>query len=191
MRDVHEGPDGGVRTGPVKPFWRRVDLVLRAICAVGLLGMGVLFYLGFQKMMPSDEIVANPTLPVRSWIVGSPPMQNVLRLETATTEEEQRRGLMARDEVGAYDGMAFPFGGRDAAFWMRGTRFDLDIAYVDPSGRISRVVTGRAYDERLLPGGPSSVVIEVRAGRARLLGLVPGAKVVRAGTDTGPKPVHK
>jgi uncharacterized membrane protein (UPF0127 family) len=175
----------------VKPFWRRVDLVLRAICAVGLLGMGVLFYLGFQKMMPSDEIVANPTLPVRSWIVGSPPMQNVLRLETATTEEEQRRGLMARNEVGAYDGMAFPFGGRDAAFWMRGTRFDLDIAYVDPSGRVSRVVTGRAYDERLLPGGPSSVVIEVRAGRARLLGLVPGSKVVRAGTDTGPKPVHK
>jgi uncharacterized membrane protein (UPF0127 family) len=161
-------------------------MVLRATCALGLVGMAVLVVLGFLEMRDGGRnagIVANPTLTTSTWVVGSPPMQNVLTLETATTVEEQRRGLMARDDVGAHDGMAFPYGGRDASFWMHGTRMDLDIAYVDPSGHVSEVVTGRAFDETALPGGPSSVVIEVRSGRARMLGLVPGAKVVR--TDVG------
>lgn len=172
----------------MKTFWKNGDRVLRTLCALGLVGMTVLVVLGFMRMQEgtnSTAKIANPTLATSTWLVGSPPMQNVLTLETATTTEEQRRGLMARDDVGAHDGMAFPYGGRDASFWMRGTRIDLDIAYVDPSGRVSKVVTAKAYDETPIPGGPSSVVIEVRAGRARMLGLVPEAKVVRTGAGVG------
>lgn len=165
----------------MKPFWKRADLAMRIVCALGLVGMAVLVVLGFARMQgPNTEVIANPVLPTSTWLVGSPPMQNVLVLETANTDEQQRRGLMARDDVGPHDGMAFPYGGGNASFWMHGTRIPLDIAYVDPSGRVSRVVTGKPFDQTPLPGGPSSVVIEVAAGRARLLGLVPGAKVVKS-----------
>jgi uncharacterized membrane protein (UPF0127 family) len=169
----------------VKGRWKHADLALRIVCGLGLVGIAVLVALGFARMQgPSGEVVANPVLATSTWLVGSPPMQNVLVLETAVTPEQQRRGLMARDDVGPHDGMAFPYGGRQASFWMRGTRIPLDIAYVDPAGRVSRVVTGRPFDDTHLAGGPSSVVIEVRAGRARLLGLVPGARVVRADPAT-------
>jgi len=172
----------------VKTVWKRADLAMRIVCGLGLVGMAVLLVMGIGRMRgPSTEVVANPVLPTSTWLVGSPPMQNLLTLETATTPEEQRRGLMARDDVGPHDGMAFPYGGRNASFWMHGTRIPLDIAYVDPSGRVSKVVAGRPFDDTSLPGGPSSVVIEVRAGRARLLGLVPGAKVVRSKSGTAAK----
>lgn len=161
----------------MKVAQKHADRILRVTCALGLVGMALLIGTGLVEMTGRPDTLPNPSLPVTTWIVGSPPMQNVLKLETATSHDQQRRGLMGRDEVGRYDGMAFPYGGRNAAFWMHGTRMDLDIAYVDPSGRIAKVVRGRAYDDALLPGGPSSVVVEVRAGRARLLGLVPGAKV--------------
>ena len=160
----------------------RADRILRALCALGIAGMLVLVAYGATTVLspPSDPIVANPELATTRWIVGDPPMRTVLTLETAVTAEQQRRGLMARDSIGRHDGMAFPWRGGPAAFWMRGTRIPLDIAYVGTDGRVLRVVRGLPMDETLLPSGaPVSLVVEVAAGRSRLLGLVPGARVAR------------
>ena len=107
-------------------------------------------------------------------------MRSELRLETATTPEQQRRGLMARDAVGEADGMAFPRPATPAAYWMHGMRIPLDVVYVGVDGRVSSVVRGRPMDDSPMPSGaPAPLVIEVPAGRARLYGLEPGAPVRR------------
>ncbi len=163
---------------------------MRIACLAGLLIVVGAFLL---RIATRDDgpgpIIANPMLPASTWVVGSPPLQSVITLETAVTPEQQRRGLMARDSIGTTDGMVFLRDGDDASFWMRGTRIPLDIVYIAPDGRVSKVVRGTPNDETTLPGGPASLVIEVAAGRARLLGLVPGATVVRSdGQPIPPSP---
>jgi uncharacterized membrane protein (UPF0127 family) len=104
-------------------------------------------------------------------------MTTVISLEMARTPEQQRRGLMDRDTVSG-DGMAFPMDGRPTSFWMRGTRIPLDIAFVSPKGVVLNVERGEPFDETPIASkGPVGMVIEVRAGRARLFGLKRGALV--------------
>ena len=158
-----------------------------ALIAVSLLAFGTLLAVMVYVAMtaPVDDVAANPALPISVWLVGDGPMRNELRLETATTPDQQRRGLMARDAVGRADGMAFPRPATPAAYWMHGTRMALDVVYVGVDGRVSSVVRGRPMDDAPMPSGtPAPLVIEVPAGRARLYGLEPGAPVRRIRDET-------
>lgn len=119
----------------------------------------------------------NGPLPRSTFVVGEGPMRSVLDLEVASTSEQIRRGLMARDRVTG-DGMAFRFDGTPEYFWMKGTRIPLDIVFVSPKGRVLNVASGKPFDETPLSSqGGVGLVIEVPAGRARLLGLEKGALV--------------
>ena len=130
----------------------------------------------------TPDVIANPTLPTATFVVGEPPMTSLLKLEVADDAEETRRGLMARDSIGSADGMAFTRPSQPTGFWMHGMRFPLDIVYVGTNDRVHRVVMGRPMDDTVLPAGaPISLVIEVPAGAARLYGLKPGALVRREG----------
>lgn len=125
----------------------------------------------------AGPVRANPRLATATFTIGSPPMTTLLDLEVARTPEAQERGLMARDAVGS-QGMAFPWTGRRAGFWMHGTRMPLDVVYVGTDGRVESVHRGEPFDDTDIPSrGPVSLVIEVPAGRARLYGLKPGAIV--------------
>lgn len=122
-------------------------------------------------------IEANGPLPRSTFVVGEGPMRSVIDLEVASTSEQIRRGLMARDRVTG-DGMVFRFRGEPESFWMKGTRIPLDIVFVSPEGRVLNVATGKPFDETPIPSdGGVGMVIEVPAGRARLLGLEKGALV--------------
>lgn len=102
------------------------------------------------------------------------------RVEVARTPQEQARGLMFRTAMAADEGMIFPYDPpQTVSFWMRNTVLSLDIVFVGVDGRVVNIAADAVpYSEQSLPSAaPVSVVLELNAGRAKALGIVPGSKV--------------
>ena len=99
------------------------------------------------------------------------------RVELAKSAEQRRQGLMFRATLGADEGMLFPLEPpRPASFWMRNTVIGLDLLFIAPGGRIANIAANaKPYDETKLESvGPAEAVLELPAGRAAALGIVPG-----------------
>lgn len=127
-----------------------------------------------------------PPLPRLVTLIGG----QVFDLELATTPETRERGLMERLEIPPDGGMLFVFA--DAAprrFWMKNTRVDLDIVYLDADARVVSSASLRveppqaereteAQYEARLPlypsAAPARFAIEFRSGTLALLHLEPG-----------------
>jgi uncharacterized membrane protein (UPF0127 family) len=109
-------------------------------------------------------------LPTVAMAMGS----NTFTLEIAADPAARDFGLMRRDSMPARHGMIFVFADEQPRdFWMRNTRFDLDIIYLDARGRIVSIKRMKAYDESSTPSdGPAKYAIELNAG---------GADALRAG----------
>lgn len=103
----------------------------------------------------------------------------VVRAEIARTPQQQAQGLMFREKMGADEGMLFPYAQpRILSFWMKNTILPLDIVYIGPDGKVVNVVRGEPQSERQLwSEGPASAVLELNAGRAAALGIVPGTVI--------------
>ncbi len=117
----------------------------------------------------------------------------VFELELALTPEARERGLMGRADLPPERGMLFVF--PDEAprrFWMKHTRVDLDIVYLDGSGAVVSTATMHTeppqgeretdtqYEDRLPlypSGGPARCAIEFRAGTLAALRLTPGDRL--------------
>ncbi len=103
------------------------------------------------------------------------------KVELAASPEAQARGLMFRTELGDFEGMIFPSAVPEPrSFWMKNTPLSLDIIFIGPDGRIANIAADTVpYSlESVRSVGPASAVLELRAGRAKALGIVPGDKVV-------------
>lgn len=101
-------------------------------------------------------------------------------VELADAPREREYGLMCRKSLAADRGMLFQFPKADyQAFWMRNTLIPLDIIYIGVDGRVVSIVrNARPLDESPLPSGaPAIGVLELAAGRAAQIGLLPGDKV--------------
>lgn len=101
-------------------------------------------------------------------------------VELADSNQEREFGLMCRKGLAADRGMLFQFPRPDyQAFWMRNTLIPLDIIYIGADGRVVSIVrNARPLDETPLPSGaPAQFVLELAAGRAAQIGLLPGDKV--------------
>ncbi len=104
-------------------------------------------------------------------------------LEVVRSPRMRARGLMFREEVPAGTGMLFVFEAPDAhSFWMLNCKVALDIAWLDDELRVVHL------EERLppctdqpcpsyAPDAKARFAVEVAAGQARPLGLVPDARV--------------
>ncbi len=102
------------------------------------------------------------------------------RVELADTPQAQSRGLMYRTELGDFEGMLFPSDVPEPrSFWMKNTPLSLDIIFVGPDGRITNIAAGTIpYSLQPVPStGLAAAVLELRAGRAKALGIVPGDRV--------------
>lgn len=108
--------------------------------------------------------------------IASQSGRHAFRVEVAATPEQQEKGLMFRTAMGADEGMIFPMDPpRTAAFWMRNTVIPLDIIYIGADRRILNIADAKPYDETpLLSAGKAAAVLELNAGRSKVLGIAPG-----------------
>ncbi len=104
---------------------------------------------------------------------------HVFMSEVAETREAQARGLMFRTEMGADEGMIFPYDpAQQLGFWMRNTVLPLDIIFIGPDSRILNIAEGVPYNESsVYSDGPAIGVLELNQGRAEELGIGPGDMV--------------
>lgn len=103
-----------------------------------------------------------------------------IRVEVARTMEEQQRGMMFRESMGADNGMLFLYEEpQPVAYWMHNTVLPLDIIYVGPDRRVIRIAADAVpySDEPIPSGGPVSAVLELNAGRAAQLGIAVGTQI--------------
>ncbi|OCX64698.1 hypothetical protein BFP70_11160 [Thioclava sp. SK-1] len=101
-----------------------------------------------------------------------------IAIEVAQTADERARGLMFRDSMPQQAGMLFVYPREhDVAFWMKNTLIPLDMVFMDHSGTVVDLhENARPHDETPIPSAqPAQFVLEVNAGQARALGLLPGA----------------
>ena len=101
---------------------------------------------------------------------------HVFAAELADTVPKQARGLMFRTEMGADEGMIFPYDPPEAlSFWMRNTVLPLDIIFIGPDNRILNIAEGVPYrEESVHSEGPAIAVLELNRGRSEELGIGPG-----------------
>ena len=127
-----------------------------------------------------------PALPTVTVLIKGYPFT----LELALTPQSREHGLMERLAVPPDGGMLFVFPDEiPRRFWMKNTRVDLDIVYLDSAGRVVSTATMRAeaprgdleseeqYEARLAAhpsAGPARFALEFCSGTLSLLELVPG-----------------
>lgn len=103
-----------------------------------------------------------------------------IAIEIADDPGERSNGLMCRLDLRDDEGMLFIFpDDQQRFFWMRNTPLSLDIAFIDAGGTVLNVAGAVAplNDDPIASQGPARYVLEVRAGRAVPLGIVPGAQL--------------
>jgi uncharacterized membrane protein (UPF0127 family) len=100
-------------------------------------------------------------------------------VEVADDAEEQARGLMNRDSLGANEGMLFVYPeSRERSFWMKDTRIPLSIAFASPDGTIVSVADMRPMSrKRTLSGAPAMYALEVNQGWFEANGVAVGDKL--------------
>lgn len=100
-------------------------------------------------------------------------------VEIADDRESQAMGLMFRDSLPADHGMLFIFRSEQPrSFWMKNTRIPLDIMYFTSDLKLINAVRAVPCRIQQCPSypsdGPAMYVLELNAGTASELGLVPG-----------------
>lgn len=136
-----------------------------------------------QDAPPAPQASVHPVsgLEVIPLTVTTPGGQaHAFRVEVARTPQQQARGLMFRTEMGADEGMLFPYDPpRVLSFWMKNTVLSLDLVFVGSDRRVINVAANAVpYSEQsILSDAPAIATLELNAGRAKELGIVPGSKV--------------
>ena len=100
-----------------------------------------------------------------------------LHVEMATNDAEREQGLMYRRSMAADHGMLFDFDPpQQVSFWMHNTFLPLDIIFIGPDGRILNIADHATpfSDANIPSAGPARGVLELNAGRAQALGILPG-----------------
>jgi hypothetical protein len=113
--------------------------------------------------------------------------RGTLRLAVAANEKQREHGLMNVRWVPPGQGMifAFPDGDQLRGFWMKDTVTPLDMIFVTSDGTITDVAVNvpatapHTPDDKIARRqAVAHYVIELGAGQAGELGLIPGARIV-------------
>jgi uncharacterized membrane protein (UPF0127 family) len=147
----------------------------RLFCA--LAGVALLAGPAFAEEKPA--IVEPMTLVVG----GDKPVEHVLSVEVARTNEQRERGLMFRRYMPADRGMLFDFGHeQNVMMWMKNTYIPLDMIFLSRQGVVVHIEadTEPMSEDILASDKPAFAVLEVNAGYCRKIGLKPGDRVRHA-----------
>lgn len=130
---------------------------------------------------PRPEGDPQPTLPIGKVELEVENRQLMtLKVEVASTPEQQQMGLMFRETMADDAGMLFVFPlSRHQSFWMRNTLLPLDMFFINSQWTVVGVVENAeplTEDPREVEG-ESQYVLEVNAGFAKAHGFGPGTKV--------------
>ena len=101
-------------------------------------------------------------------------------VEVARSAEEQRVGLMNRQQLEPNRGMIFPFAApRVASFWMKNTLIPLDMIFVRADGTITNIEANTVplSEEPVMSFEEVVAVLEIPGGRSAELGVKAGDKV--------------
>ena len=143
-------------------LWRVWVVGVVAVCAFGLSGCD-------EELIPTHQ----------SLEIG----EKSFNLELALTQEQISRGLMHREELAVDGGMLFVFPAEaQRSFWMKNCKIDLDILFLDKTGRVVRKTRMFAPDPNIpdnqLPRYsskyPAQFAIELAAGETDKLKVKEG-----------------
>ncbi len=159
------------------------------VVALGAGAAGFVVMQGTPAPSQSGPKTARSGLPVETITLGGKPFE----LEVAATPKAVERGLSGRSEIADGTGMIFVFPeSRILSFWMIDCLVDIDVAYLDRTGKVISTYTMRteppqargesreAYISRLkrYPSADDAIfAIEVKAGMLEKLGVRPGSTV--------------
>jgi uncharacterized protein len=104
-------------------------------------------------------------------------------VELAISADQRAQGLMNRKEMAADRGMLFDFGlTRRVAMWMKNTYLPLDMLFIREDGTIARIAADTVPQSEAIIDSrePVHFVIELNAGTAAKLGIVPGDRAESA-----------
>jgi hypothetical protein len=110
----------------------------------------------------------------------------IIIAEVVNNEETRTLGLSGREAIGINEGMLFVFEDLGVyPFWMKDMKFPIDIIWIDAENRIAdideNVQPQPGVSEESLaqykPSIPVKRVLELRAGRARLLSAEVGNSI--------------
>jgi uncharacterized membrane protein (UPF0127 family) len=173
----------------------------RAIALLALLGLAALFRAGTAR--PRDPFLVNEPVPskvpgfpqvafrVRPGATGTAASGPSLCALLADTEQRRQTGLMARHDLGGYDGMVFRFPAQTtSSFYMRNTPLPLSIAWFDASGRFVGSADMAPCPDRpdcplYGPNRPYLFGLEVTQGGLKALGVGPGSSIAVGGACAG------
>jgi uncharacterized protein len=106
--------------------------------------------------------------------------ETCVSVELADTAESRQRGLMAREGLGADQGMLFVFPVSEPHFfWMKNMRFPIDLIWMSQDSTVTAVTSDalpceNAECRSFTAGGATRFVLEVPAGFVRAHGIVAG-----------------
>jgi len=129
-----------------------------------------LLALGFATCGASEEVQREPLT-----IVAANGTTARLQVEIADTPEERERGLMGRTELPPDTGMLFVFDFPPRGFWMKDTRLELSVAFIEDCGRIVEIADLEPLSERVVDTDkPYSFGLEVARGWFERNGIAVG-----------------
>lgn len=154
----------------------------RWLCCFALIAAGLLLAGGCRgKEQGSGSVPSAQAerLPADAWFslnVGDKPV----RVQLALSPQEQARGLMGREALGADDGMLFVFdAGKQQSFWMHNTPLPLDIGYFDNDGILREIYPLYPFDRTAVRSRRSDIryVLEMPQGWFARSGIRAGAQL--------------
>lgn len=153
--------------------------------AFAALAAGLSFAAGCRGQQEPVQAAAVAPLPADAWFTLTL-ADKPIRVQLALSPQEQARGLMGRQALGADDGMLFVFAeGKRQSFWMHNTPLPLDIGYFDNDGILREVYPLYPFDRTAVPSRRSDIryVLEMNQGWFARSGIRPGAQLDLAGLN--------
>ena len=169
------------------------------ICGAVLLGCAPVSVEGTNPEPPTPQTVEISNTPDQTTFQGQilpitatakvESLDKLFELEVAATAEQQRLGLMYREELADNRGMLFEFEpARPVSFWMKNCRMNLDMLFLKDGvvQSIAKDVPPCESEPCPTYGTPKEIdqVIEIRGGLSDEIGIKEGDEITVTFTES-------